>query len=127
MSEAVSDSNRSWLRLEGAALFIAGIVGYRHFQPDTWLPLLAGFFAPDVSLLGYLAGPKVGALVYNIGHSTVLPLVLLGAGLTLPLPVGTIAACVWLAHIGFDRMLGYGLKLAQGFGYTHLGEIGKKS
>lgn len=116
-----------WLRVEGLALFVTGIVGYRHFQSSSWLPLIAGFFAPDVSFLGYLGGPRAGAVAYNVAHSTVLPLFLLTAGLLLPHTICSLTACIWLAHIGFDRMLGYGLKLAQGFGYTHLGEIGKKS
>ncbi|MGB8400729.1 DUF4260 family protein [Bradyrhizobium sp.] len=34
-------------------------------------------------------------------------------------------AMIWLAHIGFDRALGYGLKYQAGFGFTHLGRIGK--
>jgi hypothetical protein len=29
------------------------------------------------------------------------------------------------AHIGIDRALGYGLKYSTGFGFTHLGRIGK--
>jgi hypothetical protein len=33
-------------------------------------------------------------------------------------------ALIWANHIGIDRMLGYGLKYAEGFRFTHLGRIG---
>jgi hypothetical protein len=32
-------------------------------------------------------------------------------------------ALIWLAHIGMDRMLGYGLKYSGGFKDTHLGRL----
>jgi hypothetical protein len=34
-------------------------------------------------------------------------------------------ATIWIAHIGFDRALGYGLKYGSGFTHTHLGRIGR--
>jgi hypothetical protein len=39
-------------------------------------------------------------------------------------PIAGSVALIWLAHIGFDRALGYGLKYKAGFGFTHLGRIG---
>ena len=78
---------------------------------------------PDVSLAGYLAGPRVDAVVYNVAHSYVGPLalvaILLMSGVELRLTV------VWVAHLGFDRALGYGLKYPSAFGDTHLGRIGR--
>ena len=66
-----------------------------------------------------------GALVYNLAHTTALPALLLATGVLLTLPWALAASLVWLAHIGFDRMLGYGLKSPAGFGVTHLGMIGR--
>ena len=89
----------------------------------SWLAFAVLFFAPDLSFAGYVAGPRVGAALYNVAHSYVGPLILaatlpsVGAGLPL--------ALVWGAHIGFDRALGYGLKYPSAFGDTHLGRIGK--
>jgi hypothetical protein len=84
----------------------------------------ACFLLPDLSFLGYLAGRRVGALAYNAAHSYVGAVVLLAGSMAwpeVPLAVGL----VWLAHIGFDRALGYGLKYSHGFSYTHLGPIGR--
>ena len=81
------------------------------------------FFVPDVSFAGYLAGPRIGAALYNVAHNYVGPLILaatlLNAGAELTL------ALVWGAHIGFDRALGYGLKYPSAFGDTYLGRTGQ--
>jgi hypothetical protein len=83
------------------------------------------FLAPDLSFAGYLAGPRIGAIVYNAAHSYLTPIALMTTGSTLGSPLVLFIAMIWLAHIGFDRALGYGLKYATGFGFTHLGRIGK--
>lgn len=88
-----------------------------------WFALL--FLLPDLSFLGYLAGPRVGAAAYNAAHSYAGPLALLSAGMLGTVPALLAIALVWCAHIGFDRALGYGLKYASGFGNTHLGPIGR--
>jgi Domain of unknown function (DUF4260) len=81
------------------------------------------FLVPDLSFLTYLGGPRVGAFCYNVMHTYVLPLALAGAlylaGRPLSFPL------IWIAHVGFDRMLGYGLKYDAGFAFTHLGRLGK--
>lgn len=87
-----------------------------------WFALL--FLLPDLSFLGYLRGPRVGALAYNAAHSYAGPLALLAAGVLGAMPALLALALVWCAHIGFDRALGYGLKYTSGFGDTHLGRIG---
>ena len=114
------------LRLEGLALGLACLWLYALFHQSWWLFALL-ILAPDLSILGYLAGPKVGAALYNAVHSwvTVVALFFLafypGGGspilLSLPFILG--------AHIGFDRALGFGLKHRTGFKDTHLGQIGK--
>jgi hypothetical protein len=115
---------RAVLRLEGAAAFAAAVAlyGYAGF----FWPLFALLFlAPDLAMLAYLIGPKAGALVYNLAHTYALALPLALAGFYLGSVVASALALIWVAHIGFDRMLGYGLKYASGFGDTHLGRIGR--
>jgi hypothetical protein len=85
------------------------------------------FLTPDLSFLGYLAGPKVGAISYNLAHSYIGAVACLVASLVLPAPTLLSAGIIWCAHIGFDRTLGYGLKYSKGFGFTHLGPIGRFS
>ena len=113
-----------WLRVEGLAAFLAAVAAYFALGGG-WAFLLLLFLAPDLSMLGYPAGPRIGALSYNLLHSYALPLALLGAAWVSDTDLGRSVALVWIAHIGFDRMLGYGLKHASGFHDTHLGPIGR--
>ena len=111
------------LRLEGALAMTAAAVAYAQVGQG-WLVFAALFLVPDLSMLGYLAGRRIGATAYNAGHSYLLPAALGAAGMAGHLPMLVGAALIWVAHIGFDRMLGYGLKYASGFGDTHLGRKG---
>jgi len=76
-------------------------------------------------MLGYLAGPRIGAFAYNLVHALIGPLLLGLLGLAGPEPLALDLSLIWIAHIGLDRMLGYGLKLASGFTDTHMGRIGR--
>jgi uncharacterized protein DUF4260 len=120
---AVSGGLRTLLRLEGLALFTTMTVLYALWDASWWLFVIA-FLLPDVSFAAYLAGPKVGAIVYNAAHSYIGPMALMVTSFALAAPVLLPIAIVWLAHIGIDRALGYGLKYAAGFTFTHLGRIG---
>jgi hypothetical protein len=111
------------LRAEGLALLALATVAFVYTHTTWWL-YGALFFVPDVSFAGYLAGPKAGAALYNAMHSTVTPALLAALGLALGASLTLAIAAIWAAHIGFDRLLGYGLKYAGGFGETHLGRIG---
>ncbi|HCQ54072.1 MAG: DUF4260 family protein [Brevundimonas diminuta] len=86
--------------MEGLALLVLAALAYSRFG-QSWALFAVLFLAPDLSFAGYLAGPRAGAWAYNLAHSL-----------------------IWLAHIGFDRALGYGLKSPEAFGLTHLGLIG---
>ena len=79
-----------------------------------------------VGILAYLADAKLGAMVYNAAHSYMAPVALLTLGFGLASPLTLSIALIWLAHIGIDRALGYGLKYSAGFGFTHLGRIGRR-
>lgn len=90
-----------------------------------WYWLIILFFVFDISAVGYFFNPKVGAALYNIGHS------IIGPGLLAIIYIGTtnqvilFITLVWLFHIFVDRALGYGLKHSTSFGHTHLGPVGK--
>ena len=114
---------KTLLRLEGLAMLAGAAAIYAHSSGD-WKLFAILFLAPDLSFLSYIFGPRAGAAAYNFAHSLIAPIILggaaLGANAALPLTI----ALIWVAHIGFDRALGYGLKYASGFGDTHLGHIG---
>jgi len=118
----VTGAPRVLLRLEAAALLAASLVAYAHLGAG-WGMFAALLLVPDLSLLGYLAGARTGAIVYNAAHSSLGPALLAATGLVVPavLPF----AAIWLAHVGMDRMLGYGLKYGTAFGDTHLGRVGR--
>ncbi len=121
---SASGGVKAVLRLEGAAAFATAIALYAH-AGFSWLALVILFLAPDVSMLAYLVGPRAGALAYNLVHTYALALPLALVGFALGSPVASALGLIGVAHIGFDRMLGYGLKYASGFGDTHLGRIGR--
>ena len=110
------------LRAEGVAMLAASVALYWLYGGSWWLFALL-LLAPDASMLGYLAGPKVGAAVYNTFHSYPLPAALGVFGLLVNAPLAVAVALVWFAHIGMDRMIGYGLKYESGFKDTHLGQV----
>ena len=120
----VSGGVKTLLRLEGLVLF-AGMTALYALWAGPWWLYAVLFFAPDLSFVAYLAGPKIGAWAYNAVHSTIIPLGLLTVGFGFAPPLVLSLALIWLAHIGFDRALGYGLKYQAGFGFTHLGRIGR--
>lgn len=122
----VTGGVRTVLRLEGLAVLAAASWLYWHsgFEGKLFAIL---FLTPDLSFLGYLAGSRAGALAYNAAHSTHGALGLGVAALALNQPLMLAVALIWLAHVGFDRALGYGLKYSRGFGFTHLGRIGRNA
>lgn len=113
----------AWLLgLEEGALLIAAVSLYQHFH-FSWILFAALFFAPDLFMLGYLANPRLGAGMYNLGHFVVIPLVLLAAGYSGNRPLLMAIGLIWICHIAFDRMLGYGLKYPSAFKDTHLQRV----
>jgi Domain of unknown function (DUF4260) len=118
-------SVRTWLRSEGLVAFLASVLLYRAMSAS-WVVFAALFLAPDLSMLGYLGGSRVGAAVYNAAHNYALPLLLLMAAIFTPHHRAAPYALIWMAHIGFDRMLGYGLKYPSAFADTHLGRTGRR-
>ena len=125
-SGATTGTVRTALRIEGACFCAAAIVLYAKFGLAWWVFAVL-FLAPDLAFFAYLAGPRLGSITYNLLHSWSGPVLCLLAGWILHRPILTGLSLIWCAHIGFDRALGYGLKYAEGFGYTHLGRMGRGS
>jgi hypothetical protein len=111
------------LRVEAATILASTIWAFSKTRLSWWY-FAAGLFLPDLGMAGYLSDTKLGAIFYNSAHTETPPILLLCAGYAQRNNVLSGAALIWLAHIGLDRMLGYGLKYETGFGHTHLGLIG---
>lgn len=91
-----------------------------------WARFALLILVPDLSLIGYVWGPRVGAAMYNAAHSYALPLLIGVVGGALDHRLLVLLSSVWITHIGLDRTLGYGLKCVTSFGDTHLGRVGRK-
>jgi hypothetical protein len=122
----VTGSVLTLLRLEGLAVAAVTAALYAHTGASWWL-FAALWLTPDLSMLGYLAGSCWGARSYNAAHTYVVPASLAACALLLNTPALLPFALIWVNHIGVDRLMGYGLKYSDGFGWTHLGRLGKRS
>ena len=114
------------LRIEGLAVGLAGIALYALFQGN-WLFLVPLWFVPDISIAGYLRGPRFGAFTYNLVHNWALSIALLLTGSLLNMTELALSGAILLLHVGMDRLLGYGLKYPTSFQETHLGRIGRNA
>jgi Domain of unknown function (DUF4260) len=113
---------RALLHLEGLAVLVGALVLY--FDAGYgWLLLLVLFLAPDLSIVGYVGGPSAGAFIYDVVHTYVLPIALGVVGVLGDAEAALQIALIWLAHIGADRLLGYGLKYPTGFRDSHLQRV----
>jgi hypothetical protein len=112
------------LRAEQLAILVAGVVIWIANDGPVLL-LIPAWLVVDLSMIGYLGGPRLGSITYNAAHNLVLPLALLGVGWWTATGWLVLSASVFLTHIGLDRALGYGLKLPTDFRDTHLGRIGR--
>lgn len=116
------------IKTEEVAQMLAGITGLYFLHTGIswwwWIPL---FFSPDISMLGYVAGPKAGAVTYNIFHHKGIAIIVAAIGVYMHNTTLTAAGILLFSHSSFDRMFGYGLKYPDSFQHTHLGMIGKKN
>jgi hypothetical protein len=119
-------SARLHLHIDGLALLAGSLVAYG-VSGGSWGLFFALLLVPDLVMVGYLAGPRVGAIVYNAGHSLVWPVLLAAAALVVggSNPAATFRllhlGLIWGAHIGMDRALGFGYKYPSGFNDTDIG------
>jgi hypothetical protein len=121
-AEGGADSISALLRAEGLIELAVAVAAYRYVG-GPWLMFAVLFLLPDASMVGYIANPRIGARIYNLGHTYVAPALMALAGIAMAAPVLQMMALIWAAHIGFDRLLGYGLKYPSAFRATHLGSV----
>ncbi len=110
------------LHAEGLAVAAVAVTLYFHEGYAWWL-LVALALVPDLAMVAYAAGPRVGAAVYDVAHTYVLPVGLAGAGVVGGSDTAVKLALIWLTHIGVDRAVGYGLKYPTHFKDTHLQRV----
>jgi len=110
---------RHYLRVEGLAVLVGALAVYVDLGEPLWL-LAALAFAPDLSMLGFLAGLRVGSYSYNVVHTYTTPLALAGVGVWTDSALAIAVAAVCVGHTGADRLLGYGLTFESGFRDTRL-------
>ncbi|WP_206929260.1 DUF4260 domain-containing protein [Roseococcus thiosulfatophilus] len=116
----------NWQRAEGGLVLLCGLAIHLHqAEALPWWAALLIFFAPDLSIVGYAWGARVGAFLYNAVHIYAFGAAFLALGLVAATPILVTVGALCMAHAGFDRLLGYGLKSPEGFSFTHLGRIGK--
>ena len=115
-------SVRLALRLEGLAV-AAGALALYFDGGHSWLALVLLWLAPDLALVGYLAGNRAGAVAYDLAHFEGWPVALGVIGVLAGSDVAVQLALIWLSHIGIDRLVGYGLKYPTAFKDTHLQRV----
>lgn len=112
------------IQLEEFAMLGISIYALYFLKADWWIyPLL--LLGPDISMLGYVAGNRAGAISYNLFHHKAIAIFIFLTGFishTYPLEI---TGLILFGHSSMDRMLGYGLKYFTGFHFTHLGQIGR--
>ncbi|WP_299520763.1 DUF4260 domain-containing protein [uncultured Serinicoccus sp.] len=114
-------------RMESAAIALLVVVAFVQLG-FAWWWLIAVFLVWDLSMLGYLASPRLGAILYNAGHSYLGPVAVLALTWVVADDArwAEFVALSWAFHIAVDRLLGYGLKFTDRFTHTHLGEVGTR-
>lgn len=110
------------LRLEGGVVLASAIAAYAYTNGNGWA-FVGLLLAPDLAMLGYLANVRLGSLLYNIAHFYALPGAIIAAALLTNTPVLLHIGLIWTAHIGMDRLMGYGLKYPTHFKDTHLQHV----
>jgi hypothetical protein len=113
---------RLLLHLEGTVIFILSVLFY-HQLHASWLLFAALFLAPDLFMLGYLANVGIGSAVYNFAHTYLTPAILLAVACFASKLQLFPSALIWAAHIGFDRLPGFGLKYPTHFKDSHLQHV----
>jgi hypothetical protein len=115
---------RRLLRVEGATLFAGSLIAYSTTDQAWWLVPLT-LLLPDLTMIGYLGSTRLGSYLYNLGHCTPVPAAIVAIGWWQDKSLVVALGLIWLAHIGLDRLIGYGLKYDDHFQHTHLGRLGR--
>src|SRR4051812_15097613 len=99
------------LKLEALVVLATGLAAFAYLGVSWWW-FAALILVPDLSAIGYAGGGRLGAWCYDLVHTYVGPAILGVIGLVIHEPMTMAVAAVWFSHIGFDRLIGYGLKFA---------------
>ncbi|MEW9675169.1 DUF4260 domain-containing protein [Lentibacillus sp. L22] len=110
------------LRIEGLLVLALSIYVYFYLQ-FSWIMFVILLLSPDLSALGYLKNNKIGSIFYNLFHTYSIPMTIIIYSLLTHSQTLLMISLIWVAHIGMDRMLGYGLKYPTKFQDTHLNRI----
>lgn len=110
---------KKFIHIEYGIAFVSFLFLYLHLN-FSFLLFVILLFVPDITMIGYLFDTKIGAAVYNVGHSFILPIICGGLSVMMANHVGLMVTLIWLAHIAMDRCLGYGLKYPSAFKETHM-------
>lgn len=114
--------NKVILKLEGLLVFVGSLSVYIAYDYRL-LWFFVFLLLPDLTMLGYWKGKKTGAFIYNLGHTYLMSGPLLALGLALQQDILVQAGLIWTAHIGIDRLMGYGLKYGTDFKHTHFNRL----
>ena len=110
------------LRMEGGCVLSLSILYYQQIHAS-WILYFVLLLVPDLAMLGYLCGSRSGTISYNVIHTLIGPLLLVGFAIISKSPFLLPYALIWTSHIGVDRLLGFGLKYPTRFSDTHLQHI----
>jgi hypothetical protein len=110
------------LRIEGGCVLALSILCYREVDAN-WILFIALLLVPDLAILGYLRGVRVGTVLYNLVHTLTGPFLLIGYAILEKTPWLLPYGLIWSSHIGLDRLLGFGLKYPTRFNDTHLQRV----
>jgi hypothetical protein len=110
------------LRVESLLVLVGSTALYRHFG-GSWLLFIVLFFAPDISIAVYLVSARLGWRAYNLAHTYASPLLVIGLSVLTDHLRVAVFGLIWCAHIGWDRLLAFGMKLGEAFWETHLGPL----
>jgi hypothetical protein len=116
---------KTTLQLEELGMFLFGIFLFNQLD-FAWWWFLVLILAPDLAMIGYLFGNRIGAFSYNLFHHRALAVLIYALGFYYSNDWSQLIGVMLFAHASMDRVFGYGLKYEKGFKFTHLGEIGKK-
>ncbi|QAS54467.1 DUF4260 domain-containing protein [Halobacillus litoralis] len=111
------------LRFEGLFVLLASLYFYSILENHSWLWFILLLFVPDISMIGYAFNEQIGSILYNIFHSYLIPIFVVILAFFITNEWLFSIAIIWMAHIGMDRMLGFGLKYPSGFKDTHLQRV----
>ena len=107
------------VHFEGLVVFIAVIYAYSLYE-FSWIIFFLFLLAPDLSMLAYGINNHVVANIYNLFHTYIISILIVIIGVYFKIDTVIMIGLILTAHIGMDRMFGYGLKYETDFKDTHI-------